>query len=76
MLTLDQLRVGQRASVEAVGGSGSLTQRLMEMGLLEGETIEVIRFAPLGDPLEIRLRDYQLSLRKAEAACIQVKVLG
>jgi ferrous iron transport protein A len=72
MPSLDQLRVGQRASIEAVEGSDSLVQRLLEMGLLEGEEVEVVGFAPLGDPMEIRLRDYRLSLRRSEAARILV----
>jgi Fe2+ transport system protein FeoA len=76
MPSLDQLRAGQRARVEAVGASGALGQRLLEMGLLEGEIIEVVGFAPLGDPMEIRLRDYRLSLRRQEAASITVAVLG
>jgi Fe2+ transport system protein FeoA len=72
MASLDQLQRGQRARVTAVEGSGAVVQRLLEMGLLEGEEIEVIGFAPLGDPIEIRLRDYRLSLRRSEAARIQV----
>ncbi len=72
MASLDQLKVGQRARVTALDGSDALIQRLLEMGLLEGEEIEVVGFAPLGDPLEIRLRDYRLSLRKSEAARVQV----
>jgi ferrous iron transport protein A len=71
-MTLDQLPVGQRAHVAEVAGSDSLMQRLMEMGLFEGEEIEVLGVAPLGDPLEIGLRDYRLSLRRNEAACIRV----
>ena len=51
---------------------GDLVQRLLEMGLLEGEEIEVLGFAPLGDPMEIRLRDYRLSLRRSEAARVTV----
>ena len=51
-----------------------ILQRLLEMGLLEGEEIEVLAFAPLGDPVEIRLRDYRLSLRRSEAARVQVRV--
>ena len=74
MLSLDQLQVGQRASVEAVRGNDAIVQRLLEMGLLEGEPIEVIGIAPLGDPIEIRLRDYRLSLRRSEAARISVAV--
>jgi ferrous iron transport protein A len=73
---LDQLRVGQRARVSAVAGQDGLVQRLLEMGLLEGEEVEVICFAPLGDPMEIRLRDYRLSLRRREAACISVELLS
>lgn len=72
MRSLDQLAVGQRASVAAVQGDDALVQRLLEMGLLEGEEVEVIGVAPLGDPLEIRLRDYRLSLRRREAARVLV----
>jgi ferrous iron transport protein A len=72
MVFLNQLRVGQRARVEAVGGDDALVQRLLEMGVLEGEELEVIGFALLGDPMEIRLRDYRLSLRRTEAARIVV----
>jgi ferrous iron transport protein A len=75
MPSLDQLRVGQRARVEAVAGQDVLLQRLLEMGLLEGEELEVIGFAPLGDPMEIRLRDYRLSLRRSEAARITVSTI-
>jgi ferrous iron transport protein A len=74
MRSLDQLQRGQRAQVEAISGNDSLVQRLLEMGLLEGEEVEVVGFAPLGDPMEIRLRDYCLSLRRSEAARITVRV--
>ena len=72
MTTLDQLQVGQRGRVEAVRGDDSLVQRLLEMGLFEGEEVEIVGFAPLGDPVDIRLRDYRLSLRRSEAARIGV----
>jgi ferrous iron transport protein A len=75
MPSLDQLRVGQRARIEAVQGADALGQRLLEMGLLEGEEIEVVGFAPLGDPVEVRLRDSRLSLRRREAARITVQLL-
>jgi ferrous iron transport protein A len=75
MPSLDQLRVGQRARIVAVAGLDSLVQRLLEMGLIDGEELEVVGVAPLGDPLEVRLRDYRLSLRRAEAARIQVEIL-
>jgi ferrous iron transport protein A len=75
MPSLNQLRVGQRARIAAVAGADSLVQRLLEMGLIDGEELEVVGVAPLGDPLEVRLRDYRLSLRRAEAARIQVEIL-
>ena len=72
MTTLDQLGFGQRCRVETMHGTDALAQRLYEMGLFEGEEVEVLGFAPLGDPMEIRLRDYRLSLRRTEAARITV----
>jgi Fe2+ transport system protein FeoA len=75
-VTLDQLTVGGRARIEAVRGDDALMQRLLEMGLLEGEDVEVIAVAPLGDPIEIRLRDYRLSLRRREAARVSILVIG
>ena len=72
MPSLDQLGVGQRAQITGLRGDDSLAQRLLEMGLLEGEEVEVLGFAPLGDPMEIRLRDYRLSLRRSEAARVSV----
>jgi ferrous iron transport protein A len=75
MTTLDQLRVGQRARINSLQGADALVQRLLEMGLLEGEEVEVVGFAPLGDPMEIRLPDYRLSLRRTEAARVAVSPL-
>ncbi len=74
-MTLDQLCEGQRARIDSFMGDDNVLQRLMEMGLLEGEEIDLIGFAPLGDPMEIRLRDYRLSLRRNEAARIRVTLL-
>ena len=74
-MTLDQLQEGQRARIESFIGDDTVLQRLMEMGLLENEEIEVVAFAPLGDPVEIRLRDYRLSLRRTEAARVRVSLL-
>jgi ferrous iron transport protein A len=73
--SLDQLRAGQQARIDAVNAQGTLAQRLMEMGILEGELVEVVGFAPLGDPMEIRLRDYRLSLRRQEASSITVTIV-
>jgi ferrous iron transport protein A len=75
MPTLDSLKPGQRARVQSVTGEGSAVyQRLMEMGVFEGAEVEVVRFAPLGDPMELRLHGYHLSVRKSEAACVSVEV--
>jgi len=74
-MTLDQMQEGQRARIVSLAGDDLVLQRLMEMGLLEEEEIEVLGFAPFGDPMEIRLRDYRLSLRRAEAARVSVALL-
>lgn len=75
MATLGELRPGERGRVTEVQGNDAIAQRLMEMGLFEGEEIEVVGFAPLGDPIEIRLHDYCLSLRKSEATRVQITPL-
>ncbi|QDU59240.1 Ferrous iron transport protein A [Planctomycetes bacterium Pan216] len=74
-LSLDTLNIGDRATIESLEGSDAVSQRLMEMGLLEGSDVEVLAFAPLGDPIEIKIRGYQLSLRRTEAARILVRRL-
>lgn len=66
-IPLSQLKVGQSARVEEVLDQGSLSQRLLEMGIIRGTAIEVIRFAPMGDPIDIKIRGYHLSLRREEA---------
>jgi ferrous iron transport protein A len=73
--SLDQLRPGQRSRITRIDGEDGLVQRLMEMGLLEGEEVEVVGFAPMGDPMEVRLGDYRLSLRRIEAARVHVEPL-
>lgn len=72
-LTLNQVKVGQRVRVSRVLGEGALRQRILDMGLTRGAEVTVRKMAPLGDPLEVTVRGYQLSLRKAEAACILVE---
>jgi ferrous iron transport protein A len=76
MLSLAQLRPGDRGRVLALAGADALAQRLMEMGVLEGEVVEVIALAPLGDPIEVRLGDSRLSLRRSEASRVEVERLG
>jgi Fe2+ transport system protein FeoA len=73
--SLDRLTPGQRGRVVSLAGEPRLLQRLMEMGLLEGDEVEVLAVAPLGDPLEVRLRDYRLSLRREDAAGVEVQPL-
>jgi len=75
MTTLDQLRPGQSALVQSLAGDAGLVQRLYELGVFEGERIEVLALAPLGDPIEIRLGNTRLSLRKAEAAGITLELV-
>jgi ferrous iron transport protein A len=74
MLSLDQLERGQCAKVAGVSGVDAVGQRLLEMGLFEGQEVEVLGFAPLGDPMEIRVGDFRLSLRRNEAARITVQL--
>jgi ferrous iron transport protein A len=76
MNTLDQLRVGDRATIVDISGQDGVAIRLLEMGLTEGEEIEVIGFAPLGDPIEFQVRGYRLSLRATEARRLQVERVG
>lgn len=74
MTTLAQLQPGQKAEVVSLTGAPGLVQRLYELGLFEGETVEFLAVAPLGDPVEIRVGNSRLSLRKAEAAGIAVRL--
>ena len=72
---LAKLGPGARARILRVGAVGPMKRRLMDMGLLPGEEISVDKVAPLGDPLEVTVKSYSLSLRKAEAEGIAVEVL-
>ena len=72
-ITLNQLDVGQSATVEVVGGSGALRQHFLDMGLIPQATVTLIKRAPMGDPIEVRIRSYELTLRVAEANEIFVK---
>ncbi len=74
MITLDTLPLGQEAVITAVGGEGSLRCRLLDMGLIPKTLVRVEKVAPLGDPIELRVRGYSLSLRKEDAHNITVEV--
>ena len=72
MTKLSSIPPGTKVRVKAIVGRGSLFQRLLEMGLVPGTVLEMVRRAPLGDPLEIRLHHFNLSLRVAEADRVEV----
>ena len=77
MKTLNDLRdVGQSGRITDVTGDDAVAVRLMEMGLTDGEEIQLIGFAPLGDPIEFLVRGYRLSLRKTEAARVAIEPLS
>lgn len=71
-LTLDQLLVGETATIIEVNGDDAVAVRLMEMGLTDDEPIKMIGKAPLGDPLEFEIRGYRVSLRSTEAKRVQI----
>ena len=71
-LTLDQIAVGKEVKIIKVGGEGQLRIRLLDMGLIPQTVVRVQKAAPMGDPIEIHLRGYELTLRKKDAARIEV----
>lgn len=73
-MTLTDLPIGQDARVIAVNGTEGITRRLLEMGVIPGVTVQVVKMAPFGDPIEIRVRGYSLAMRKREADAIEVSV--
>lgn len=72
MSTLKQLDIGRTATVTKVGGAEAVKRRIMDMGITKGVQVTVRKIAPLGDPIEITVRGYELSLRKADAEYIEV----
>ena len=73
MRTLRDVRIGESAVVKKLYGEGALRRRIMDMGITKGVTVKVRKTAPLGDPLELTVRGYQLTLRKDDAANIEVE---
>lgn len=71
-MNLTNLPIGVRAKVVSVNGNNQITKRLMEMGVVPGVSLRVVKSAPFGDPLEIRVRGYHLAMRKNEADTIEV----
>lgn len=75
-LKLSELAVGESAVIASVAGEGALRQHFLDMGVIPGAEITVIKFAPMGDPIELRIHDYELTLRKADAEKIEVTKIG
>ena len=71
---LSELKPREKGKIVKVGGKGSVHRRILDMGVVSGTVVEVQRVAPLGDPIEIRVKGYNLTLRKEEAKNIQVEV--
>ena len=76
MATLNTLAIGQRARIERVGGEGALRQHFLDMGVIPGAEITLVKLAPLGDPMEFRIHGYELTLRVADAERIEAAPLS
>ncbi len=73
MKTLRDVPIGQTATVQKLHGEGALKRRIMDMGITKGVEVYVRKVAPLGDPMEVTVRGYELSVRKGDAASIEVE---
>lgn len=74
MKKLSEFSIGERGVVKSVGGEGRIRRRLFDMGVTPGAKVAMKKRAPLGDPIEITIRGYELTLRKSEAECIDTEV--
>ena len=72
MKRLSELKIGEKGKVVAVNGEGAIRRRLFDMGITSGAEVYLRKKAPLGDPIEISIRGYELTLRKAEAAHVEI----
>ena len=73
MKTLKEAKIGQTVKVKKINGEGAIKRRIMDMGITKGVEIYIRKVAPLGDPIEITVRGYELSLRKADAEIVEVE---
>ena len=73
MKTLNQVKVGETVKVTKIAGEGPIKRRIMDMGITKGSEIFIRKVAPLGDPVEITIRGYELSIRKADAELIEIE---
>lgn len=72
-MTLKDVKIGQTVTVKKINGQGATKRRIMDMGMTKGVSVFVRKVAPLGDPIEVTVRGYELSLRKADASMIEVE---
>lgn len=71
-MKLSELQIGNTATICAVGGSGALRQHFLDMGLIQGTEVTVVKYAPMGDPIELRIHGYELTIRLADAENIEI----
>lgn len=74
-MTLNELEIGKQATIIKLQGEGALKRRIMDMGLTKGTTLLIRKIAPLGDPIELNVRGYELSIRKSDAQNIEVETM-
>ena len=72
-MTLKELEIGESAAIKTVGGSGALRQHFLDMGMIPGAEVTVVKLAPMGDPMELQIHGYELTLRLAEADQIEIE---
>ena len=72
-MTLKELEIGKSAVILAVGGEGALRQHFLDMGLIPGAEVTLVKYAPMGDPMQLKIRGYELTLRLADAEQIEVR---
>lgn len=73
MATLRDVKVGQNVKIKKINGTGAVKRRIMDMGITKGVDVHIRKVAPLGDPVELTVRGYELSLRKADAELIEIE---
>ena len=72
-MTIDDLKIGQSGTITQVGGEGALRLRFLDMGLIPGTTVTLRKVAPMGDPIQIQVRGYELTIRREDAAKITLR---
>ena len=71
-MKLSELSIGKTATIQSVGGSGALRQHFLDMGLIQGTEVTVVKYAPMGDPIELRIHGYELTIRLEDARNIEI----